>query len=202
MTALLLPTLPRKSPTELRRALDRVIEAALSDAAAPAGVRSVSGRLPSLGHLREGQDALRRDPDSVDARSQRALLECALVVASADRLTAEEQSALESLFEHVLGDPAVGELVETLRAELDGRSIEDNLSRIAAELSGFEQRERALSFAALAAIADRELAEPEADRLLDLGARFGFGVGEVQRLVDRVAKALRQALLATDAANH
>ncbi len=198
MSALLLPALPRRSPSELRVALDHVIEAALSQASPATGARILSGRLPSKQRLLDGQSALRADPDSAAARAQQALLECALVVASADRLTADEQAALESLFEHVLGDPEVAGLLHSLQQELEGRSVEQNLSAIAARLVSFDEREQALSFAVLAAIADRELAEPEADRLLDLGARFGFGVSEVQRLVDRVAKALKSALQAAD----
>lgn len=205
MSALLLPALPRKTPGELRQALDHVIEAALSRSGQSAqqsavesrGVRSLSGRLPSKQSLREGQLALREQPESDDAQAQRALLDCALIVASADRLAADEVTALESLFEHVLGDPEAAPLVQTLLGELQVLGVERSLSRVAARLVSFEQREQALSFAALAAIADRELAEEEADRLLDLGARFGFGVSEVQRLVDRVAKALRAALHAT-----
>ncbi|MGE0323851.1 MAG: hypothetical protein AB7S68_16185 [Polyangiaceae bacterium] len=193
MTALLLPALPRKSASELCDALDHVIEAALSQAGG-SGVRALSGRLPSKQSLLAGQQALRAAPESADARAQRALLECALIVASADELTAEEQTALERLFQQVLGDPEAAQLVQQLQAELDAEGVERSLSRVAKDLVTFEQREQALSFAALAAIADRELAEPEADRLLDLGARFGFGVGEVQRLVDRVAKALKSAL--------
>ena len=193
MTALLLPALPRKSASELCDALDQVIEAALSQAG-DSGVRALSGRLPSKQSLLAGQLALRDAPDSEDARGQRALLECALIVASADELTPEEQTALERLFQQVLGDPQAAQLVQQLQAELETEGVESSLRRVAKDLVTFEQREQALSFAALAAIADRELAEPEADRLLDLGARFGFGVGEVQRLVDRVAKALKSAL--------
>ncbi|MCA9647896.1 MAG: TerB family tellurite resistance protein [Polyangiaceae bacterium] len=197
MSALLLPALPRASAPLLRDALDHVIEAALSQAGA-SGVRALSGRLPSKQSLLDGQRALRAAPDSNDARAQRALLECALIVASADELTPEEQTALERLFQQVLGDAEAAQLIQELQRHLEVEGVQGSLSRVADQLVSFEQREQALSFAVLAAIADRELGEAEADRLLDLGARFGFGVGEVQRLVDRMAKALKNALASSN----
>ncbi len=212
MSALLLPALPARSAEQLQLALDHVIELTLSKATPPArqpvtdplaahqpglrGPRQLEGRLPSRGALRQGGEALVRAPGSAAARVQRALIECAVLVAAADRLADEERSALERLLAHLTGQQDLTALLLSLEQELAQAGAAARLELLAASIVSFELREQALSFAALTAIADRELSEAEGDRLIDLGASFGFGVGEVQRVIDRVAGALAEALSA------
>jgi len=202
MSALLLPALPARSAEQLQFALDQVIEQTLSrreqtaESAQPEtrGPRQLEGRLPTRSALQQGGEALTRAPGSDAARVQRAMIECALLVAAADQLASEERSALERLFAHLTGQKNLADLLRELEQQLTRVGAAARLSELSRTVASFELREQALSFAALTAIADRELSEAEGDRLIDLGASFGFGVGEVQRVIDRMAGALAEAL--------
>ncbi len=190
--------LPASTPEQLRAAVRVAVERQAADVAAPSvGPRSLSGRLPAADKLRAGAES---EEDSRAARYFASILELSFLVASADGLDDGEREALAHLVAHATGDavdPAslagqFADIAEALRAE--GR--EARLTAVAATFTDFMEREEALSFAALVALADGRLGDAERGALLDLGARFDSSEGEVQLVVAQVAASLRMALAA------
>ena len=70
----------------------------------------------------------------------------------------------------------------------------ERLARVASNFEDLASREEAISFAALIAIADGRLAEPETNALLELGTHFSFSEGQVKALLAQVVGSIKLAL--------
>ena len=127
-----------------------------------------------------------------------ASLEAAYLVAAADGVDARERAALGDLVRRITGldldSEILAEQFATFDAAAKATSRAARLEAVAMRLGGFVEREEALGFAALVAMADHHFARKEARALIELGEAFGFSVGEVQALLDGLAAAIREAL--------
>lgn len=188
--------LPAATPETLRAAVRLAVERQAADVAAPSvGPRSLSGRLPPADKLRASAES---DEDSRAARYFSSILELSFLVASADGLDDGEREALARLVAHATGDAVTTDelseqLADVARA-LDQEGRDARLEAVAGTFTDFVEREEALSFAALVALADGRLGDAEGAALLDLGRRFDSSEGEVQLVVAQVAASLRSAL--------
>jgi tellurite resistance protein len=127
-----------------------------------------------------------------------ASLEAAYLVAAADGVDDRERAALGELVRRVTGlDVDSGVLAEhfaTFEAAARASSRAARLEAVTDRLNGFVEREEALGFAALVAMADQHFARKEARALIELGETFGFSVGEVQALLESLVGAIERAL--------
>jgi tellurite resistance protein len=168
--------------------------------ATPVKQHMLLGRLPTQDRLAAGA----RESMKVSAEDKQAavyfqsLLELGYLVASADGFAEGEREALALLVEH-----ATGEIVSRSRLlqhfkDLDTTSEflgrHERLHRVAAEFEDFNAREEAISFAALVAIADGVLEEPEMIVLMELGRCFSFSDEEIVNLAQNVARSIEEAL--------
>jgi tellurite resistance protein len=159
-----------------------------------------SGRLPSIARLKVGavETLKERGQDAREAEYFQSLLELGYLVASADGLAQQERVALAKLVEQATCSVVAPEMLERHFSDLDGGSEilgrRERLARVASNFEDLAAREEAISFAALIAIADGKLAEPEASVLLELGAHFSFSEGEVKAVLTRLAAGIKLAL--------
>jgi tellurite resistance protein len=195
------PTLPTQDPDALVRAITRTVAGLAEDAAAPSiGSESLSGRLPDAARLSDAaaQVALEHPEDADAARYFVALLEASYLVAGADGISSDEQTAIAELIAQVTGSRVSPErLTELLRAfesKVEQAGLGARIDAVAARFSDFIEREEALSFATLVAYADGKLAPPEVDALVCLGERFDFSKSEVGMVIDQVAQTIRSHL--------
>jgi tellurite resistance protein len=171
------------------------IRAAFQDA--PSALR---GRLPSIDRLRQGAEATLADREPDASVYFQSMLELGYLVASADGFAEEERHALAELLEAVTGSAVDHDTLELHFRDLDdavealGRR--ERLLRVAADFEESASRSEALGFAALVALADGRLAEPEANVLEEMGAHFGLSETEVAQTVERVVSDLQSRLSA------
>jgi tellurite resistance protein len=136
------------------------------------------------------------DPDGV--RRFHALVELGYLAASADGLDPAEREALATILERLTGAVVDHATIDRHLRDLDAAAAmlgrHERLARVAADLGAGDQRDEALGFAALIAMADGRLHEGEMEVLLELGACFALPQKEVRNIVDRVAAAVGSAL--------
>ena len=200
-----LPELPECDGDVLAKAVRAVVEQQATDVAAPSvGPRALMARLPRIERMEQGAEHLfsSMPPESTaDAEAGKyfgAIVETCYLVAVADGFAAEERGAVAALVAFATGDAFTTERAEGMFAAyaklLEEHGLEARLDAIAGKLDDFMAREEAMSFAALVAVADRELADKEAVMLMALAKRFDFSRGEVQVVVKQVAASLAQAI--------
>jgi tellurite resistance protein len=165
--------------------------------AAPA---ALSGNLPSVDRLKQAAEATLAERDHDASAYFQSMLELGYLVASADGFAEQERHALAELLEAITGAAVDHDALELHFRDLDdtvealGRR--ERLRRAAADFEDGVSRTEALGFAALVALADGELAEPEAQVLTEMGSHFGLSESEVAQTVDRVVTDLRSRLSA------
>lgn len=200
-----LPELPECDRDQLKAAVRRVIEKQATEVAAPSvGPRALMARLPRLDRMERGAENLfsTMPPGSTgDLEAGRyfgAIVETCYLVAVADGFASEERGAVADLVGFATGDLIAGDKAEEVFAAyaklLEEQGLEARLDAIAEQLDDFVAREEAMSFAALIAVADGELATKETVMLMALAKRFDFSRGEVQAVVKQVAASLAQAI--------
>jgi len=166
--------------------------------------QALIGRLPSATRLREGAaETIREDPtDAQAAEYFQSLLELGYLVASADGLVAEERDALALLVKHATDSVVDNDVLQLHFRDLDAAcevlGRRERLSRVAANFDSPHAQHEALSFAALAAIADGTLAPSEMAVLLELGEHFKLTAKQVEMVVDSVATSIRHELEGTE----
>ena len=84
--------------------------------------------------------------------------------------------------------------VKAWLGERELAELNEHLDAVAERLGDFLARQEAMSFAALVAVADAELADREVVVLMALGNRFDFSRGEVQAVVQEVSLELANAI--------
>ena len=161
----------------------------------------MSGRLPNAARLIHGaEESLKEHAENPppDAEYFQSLLELGYLVASADGLAPEERAALAKLVEHATGSVVEQEALQRHFNDLDACSAtlgrRERLGRVAANFEDLAAREEAISFAALIAIADGKLAQPEAQVLVELGEHFSFSETDVKAVLGQVVADIRLAL--------
>ena len=200
-TDLLELDLDEVDPERLQAAVCAALEHQTAEVAAPSvSPRSLTGRLPSTQQLRVGaEETVKEDTDDAQAAEYfQSLLELGYLVASADGLASEEREALAKLVEQATGAVVEREAVERHFNDLGGGAEvlgrRERLARVASNIEDSVAREEAISFAALIAIADGKLTEPEARLLLELGEHFSFSEGKVKAVLGRVVDSIKLAL--------
>jgi len=159
---------------------------------------ALGGRLPSAQHLKEGAEAVTHDQPGASSVYFQSLLEIGYLVASADGFAEEERHALAALLEAVLGRAVSHDDLELHFKDLDdaveilGRR--ERLRRAAEDFEDGLSRGEALGFAALVAVADGVLAEPEVAALDELGSFLGLEPAEVDSAIDRVVGDIKTRL--------
>ncbi len=180
-------TLPSTTPEAMRAAVATVLEARSDTSPVADG-----HHLPSAERLR----TTAQDGDSQSFFS--AALEAAYLVAAADGVDDGERALLGELVHKVTGVAVhADELAEhfaQFEAAARASSRTARLEAVTARLDGFIEREEALGFAALVAMADQHFARKEARALIELGETFGFSAGEVQALLQSLVAAIEKAL--------
>lgn len=202
-----LPDLPECDRDVLEVAVRRVIEKQATEVAAPSvGPRALMSRLPRINTDSGAEDLFSTIPPSSqsDVEAGRyfgAIVETCYLVSTIDGLAGEERGAVSALVGFATGDLISGKTADGLFAAyadlVKEQGLEARLDSVAERLDDFVAREEAMSFAALVAVADRELASKEQVILMALAKRFEFSRGEVQAIVNQVAASLSQAI--TDA---
>jgi tellurite resistance protein len=180
-------------PERLRAAVQVVLQGA------PA---TLGGRLPTSMRLQQaaretlehaGTDSM--SPASIYFQS---ILEIGYLVASADGFADEERQTLAELLEQITGRAVPRDVLEVHFRDLD-TAIEvlgrrERLRRAAADFEDGMARGEALGFAALVALADGMLAEPEASALREVGGHFGLSEAEIESAVGRIVDQLKSAV--------
>jgi tellurite resistance protein len=181
--------LTRWDPSRLRAA----VVALMDDAPA-----ALSGHLPSVTHLKEGAAATLNEGDMAESAYFQSMLELGYLVASADGFAEEERHALAELLSRVTGSAVEIDVLELHLKDLDDACAmlgrRERLRRAAEDFGDGPTRHEALGFAALVAIADGMLAEPEAGALSELGGFFGMSADEIASTVDDVLQRLNTQL--------
>jgi tellurite resistance protein len=154
--------------------------------------------IPSSVRLQQSATAAIQQSNEAEARYFQSILELAYLVASSDGFVEAEQRALADLLEQV-----TGAAVSHAALELHFKDLEDacsvlgrkeRLRRAAADFDDAIGRDEALGFAALVALADGKLREPEAEALLELAHCLEFEQHEAQNIVDAVVIQIQKAL--------
>jgi tellurite resistance protein len=166
------------------------VEAAISGATA--------GTLPTATRLVQGAKATLASSDDDVSTYFVSILEIAYLVASADGFADEERAALSLLLEGVTGRAVGHDLLEVHFKDLDNAcemlGRHERLRRAAEDFADAAIRTEALGFAAIVAMADGKLAEPELNALVELGGYLGFTRDQVAELVHSVVNRLRAEL--------
>jgi tellurite resistance protein len=150
--------------------------------------------LPDPSRLQQGAKATLESTDADGSAYFQSILELGYLVASADGFANEERQALSLLLEGVMGSAVSHDVLELHFKDLDeacemlGRR--ERLRRAAEDFAQGASRSEALGFAALVAMADGMLAQPEADALAELGTFLGFSPQQVADVVQGVSGAL------------
>ncbi len=161
---------------------------------------SLGGRLPSADRLKQAAAAAVAAQESDTSVYFQSMLELGYLVASADGFADEESHALAELLEAVTGKTVPRDVLELhfqdLRDAVEMLGRRERLRRAAADIEDGMSRSEALGFAALVALADGKLAEPEAGVLTEMGSHFGLNQQQVVDAVARVVTDLKQQLSA------
>jgi tellurite resistance protein len=176
-------------PDKLRGALQALMQGASE---------ALAGHMPSAAELQGGASATLSDSDANAAAQFQSMLEIGYLVASADGFADEERHALAELLSHVIGKTVTVDQLELHFKDLeDGVAMlgrHERLLRAAADFEDGLHRGQALGFAALVALADGTLAEPEAAVLSELGGLLGLSEGDASKAVGGVVDRVRQTL--------
>ena len=156
------------------------------------------GPLPTAARLEQGAKATLESRDEEVSTYFQSILEIAYLVASADGFADEERVALSQLLERVTGRAVGHDVLELHFKDLDdacemlGRR--ERLRRAAEDFADGACRTEALGFAAIVAVADGKLAEPEVAALMELGGFLGLSSSQVNEIVEGVLNRLRAEL--------
>jgi tellurite resistance protein len=154
--------------------------------------------LPSTAHMRTIAEETVRTGEGDGARSFQGLLELGYLVASADGLADAERDSLAELLEQVTGRGIDQEAMRLhfrdLEASCKVLGRRERMRRAAADFEDAAAREEALAFAALVALADGEIGEPEARALLELGECFGMDAARVHGAVAALVAAVERRI--------
>jgi len=168
-------------------------------AAVQAAVEHASaGALPTKQVLQHGAEETLKSGDVVASTYFVSILELAYLVASADGFAEEERHTLASLLERLTGDAVHHDQLELHFKDLDdavemlGRR--ERLRRAAEDFGDATRQHEALGFAAVVALADGKLAEPENAALSELGGHFGFSPDETANVVGGIVQRVRAEL--------
>lgn len=161
---------------------------------------ALGGHLPTSTRLKQGAAATLADRDHDASVYFQSMLELGYLVASADGFAEEERHALAELLEAV-----TGAVVDRNALELHFRDLDDavemlgrheRLRRAAADFEDGSSKGEALGFAALVALADGKIAEPEASALKEVGEHFGLSADEISEAIDDVIGTVKNQLSA------
>lgn len=126
-----------------------------------------------------------------------AVLELGYLAASADGLDVKERTAIANVLQSVTGLGMDQDQFAAHFADLDdavaalGRR--ERLARTAAEFDNDDSRSNAIRFAALIAMCDGTLCQPELEVLEEAGSHFSWSAEKVKGLVDEAAARVRGA---------
>jgi tellurite resistance protein len=175
-------------------------------AAVQAAVEHASaGSLPTQAVLQQGAEATLKSEDAATSTYFVSILELAYLVASADGLADAERHTLAELLERLTGKAVKHEAMELHFKDLDdavemlGRR--ERLRRAAEDFGDPTRQHEALGFAAVVALADGVLAEPENAALTELGGHFGLSDAETENVVGGIVKRVRAELDRSGAAS-
>jgi tellurite resistance protein len=180
-------------PQRLQAAICALIEGQAAETLTRSG-----HHLPSTASLREGAVAVRGESDDPRSRRFQSMLELGYLVASADGFAEAERHALAALLEQVTGAAVNHDELELHFKDLDeacdilGRH--ERLRRAAADFEDTIGRDEALGFAALVAVADGQLADPEMSALSELGRCFDIREHDVEAIVDGVVQDIERVI--------
>jgi tellurite resistance protein len=200
-----LPDLPECDALTLARAVRRVMEKQAGEVATPSvGPRALMARLPRIDRMERGAEQLfssippASHEDEAAGKYFSAIIESCVMVAAADGLAGEERDAVIELIRlstgEDMGSDRAGELFDAYAGLLEEQGLETRLDAVAERLDDFLARQEAMGFAALVAIADRELADREFVVLMALAKRLDFSRGEVEAVIRQVAAELADAV--------
>lgn len=153
--------------------------------------------LPTSARLGQTAKATVAGSDADQATYFQSILEIAYLVASADGFADDERDALASLLEQLTGKAVSHDDLELHFKDLDdacemlGRR--ERLRRAAEDFAGAGKTE-AVGFAAIIALADGQLADPEAKALAELGGHLGMSEQEIADVVASVVARVRTEL--------
>ncbi|MEZ4225589.1 MAG: TerB family tellurite resistance protein [Polyangiaceae bacterium] len=157
-----------------------------------------SEHLPTSAKLKQGAEVTLKDPEAETAKFFQAVLEVSYLVASADGFADEERSALAQLLEGVTQAAVDHDTLELHFRDLDDACAmlgrRERMRRAVEDFSDEAARHQALCFAAIVAMADGKLAEPEAAALGELGHHLGCSPDQVAALTQQMAQTIRAAL--------
>lgn len=151
---------------------------------------TVTGDGPRAVRLRTSasQCVVDEPSDVAAARWFQSLVELAYLVASADGFSAAERASLALLIERATGRTVEHELLERHLAELeiqtDVLGRHQRFARAAAEVRDQPSVDDALAFAALVAMADGTMAQPEHQALLELAGHLEIEPVQVEALIN------------------
>jgi tellurite resistance protein len=121
-----------------------------------------------------------------------AALELGYLAASADGLDARERQALSAILERATGSEIDHATFDAHFYDLDAAVAmlgrRERLARTAADFDTEDTRAKAIQFAALVAMADGALHQPELDVLVEIGTYFQWSADKIGGLVDDIAK--------------
>jgi tellurite resistance protein len=126
-----------------------------------------------------------------------AVLELGYLAASADGLDVKERTAIANVLQSVTGLGMDQDAFNAHFADLDeavaalGRR--ERLARTAAEFDSDESRSNAIRFAALIAMCDGTLCQPELEVLEEAGSHFAWTAEKVKDIVTEAAARVRGA---------
>jgi tellurite resistance protein len=177
------------APDKLRAAVRALFDAP-PDPGAPA--------LPSAARLHAIAEETVRTGEGDAARCFQGLLELGYLVASADGLADAERDSLAGMLEQVTGHGIDHGAMRVHFADLDDACAalgrHERMRRAAADFESPAAREEALAFAALVALADGEIAEPEVRALVELGGCFGMNEDRVRGALAALVEAVERRI--------
>jgi hypothetical protein len=151
----------------------------------------------SLG-LKAGASATLAEANDDAAKRFQSMLEIGYLVASADGFADDERHALAELLSKV-----TGATVSIDQLDLHFRDLEEGcemlgrrerLRRAAEDFDDGIGRWEALGFAALVALADGQLADPEVQTLSELGGHFGLAEDQIADAISTMVKRVEAEL--------
>ena len=157
--------------------------------------RHIVPDLPDSAQLAEGARSWGGRGGGASSELFSGLLEAAFLVAAADgELAKEEVGELADLISQMAGEQITpGELsraVAEFSAQLEKEGRMGRVQALAASVRGAQARREILSFAALVALCDHDLAPAELFVLHSLGKAFGLETADVNGAVRAVRAAL------------
>jgi tellurite resistance protein len=175
------PDLSGEDPKKLHAAITNLMRNA------PAALK---GSLPSSLELEAGARASLTDTDVAASTFFQSMLEIGFLVASVDGFADAERHALAELLSQIVGWAVSIDDLELYFKDLadacDVLGRRERLRRAAADFEDGIHRGEAIGFAALVAIADGRMAEPEINALRELGGFLGLNEDDVAQAVGTV----------------